>query len=192
MASYLLISLIITICLSNSREYIYVREYLSWFEAMDYCSSNYNTYLATIISDNDMDKAFQTIENRAIDNDQLAWIGLEDIDSDLHWKWGDSTKCKLSSSPLCTNYWSTNTVMTGDCVLLSIDPNNPGFIATSCYDRRGFLCNAPNNDSDNDEHVDIGCNYLHNDGHGFPINECNEYNHDYERMSYKYLCDEPY
>eukprot|EP01084_Bolivina_argentea_P010738 20010_1 len=154
-----------------AREYIYVDEYLNWFQAMDYCMHHFDTTLATILDDNDISIATNTIRLNPIEQSQIAWIGLEDINNNDEWIWADETLCKLSTNKLCTDYWSQS-LMSGHCVYHSINEFEYGFHANDCYDSQPFICNAPNNNTNNNNNNDIGCNYLNIEGHGFPTNKC--------------------
>ncbi len=137
----------------------------------------YDLTLVTITNDNDIHTATNIIGENPIEQSPIAWIGLEDINNDAKWI------CKLTNG-LCTDYWSQS-LMYVFCAYHSISQFEYGFHANTCNDLQPFLCNTPNNNSNNN----IACNYLNIKGHTFPTNKCLGYKYDNQQMSYKYERD---
>ena len=90
-----------TLSTNNNGYYVAVRDLSStynWFEAKDYCMTNYGSSLASIHSATDENN----LENAMIATDIDTWIGLNDIAKESTqydqsiinstWKWSDGTE----------------------------------------------------------------------------------------------------
>eukprot|EP01084_Bolivina_argentea_P294014 505797_1 len=83
-----------------------------WFEAERKCEELYGTTLATIITDDDVVKAYDVInDNLDITVNVSIWIGLSQIAIDgLSWKWVDDTSCDYTTSGDCIDdmHWHSS------------------------------------------------------------------------------------
>ena len=128
--------------MTNGRDYIYIdQQLLKWTDAQNYCRLNVGSDLATIITQDDYINALNAIPN---DQDK-AWIGLNDIDMNNDWTWSDGTNCSLSDGQ-CTTFWSIN-IDFGRCVVLHTNNTDAfqsqGFMAIECnFQTVPFLCNS--------------------------------------------------
>ena len=120
---------------------------MSWLDADAYCEEKYESNLATIISDQDLQIALiiKNIQNNDDDHDDV-WIGLSDIallSKENEWVWSDGTLCNYTFTTKCINdkHWDEgepNDHNGEDCAEIS-DSN--AFNDEDCWINNMFLCN---------------------------------------------------
>eukprot|EP01084_Bolivina_argentea_P215930 366698_1 len=90
------------------KSYIFVSFELTWFEAERYCERQYNTTLASVITDQDMVQALSVIKEHNAMYEYL-WIGMYRYARD-QWQWIDSTSCEYVSTGKCIDdvHWSSD------------------------------------------------------------------------------------
>lgn len=70
----------------------------TWFDAAAYCTEHYNSSLATITSDEELEIAVALREHNGIYSDHDIWIGLTDsslVSMEGEWVWMDGTSWYL-------------------------------------------------------------------------------------------------
>ena len=134
-------------------KYFYIapnEQHITWEEAENYCLSTYDTHLATIITDTDMEIA-RYLQNSEAHGIRYLWIGLIDKDDDKKWEWIDGTSCNYTQTGLCIDdkHWQIGTPLYNS----NANNKNHGFLSFPGYFinalgwielwRFGFLCGNP-------------------------------------------------
>eukprot|EP01084_Bolivina_argentea_P291646 501261_1 len=70
------------------REYIYIEQKLTWWEADQFCINAFNTSLATIEYNHDFTNVIKSIKGRDIVSN--LWIGMNDMNKTNQWVWTDN------------------------------------------------------------------------------------------------------
>ena len=99
----------------NDRDYIvaiWKERTMDWNAAEKYCQDTYESHLATMLTQQDYDIAY----NYSYFG---GFIGLNDKDKNGKYSWIDGTSCDApNNSPLCSEYFTPNEDIDGYCSLI--------------------------------------------------------------------------
>ena len=122
----------------KTREYIVVKQTMTYMESQEYCLENYATDLATVITAQELSDIIGLI---GMESDG-AWIGLKKM-YDNHqneWEWIDNTQC-IEFNGDCTQFWDIIEPI-HDCAYVS--KVNGRIHSKLCMERMEyFVCNKP-------------------------------------------------
>ena len=117
--------------ISNVLSYKLVEINKPWFDARDYCKSQYHTQLLTI----DSSELQIEIQNLTQKLNQPLWIGYNNIYDNNKWEWIDGSNCTVST------YWSLSDDEEGkNCAYVSSN----GWVSAYCSKLNYFLCDDDN------------------------------------------------
>ena len=116
-----------------SENYIVGLIKMSWNDANNYCQSEYGTTLASIHTAEENEEAWGLCDRISKHEDDLCFIGLNDIDNEKAWLWSDN-------SVYIYENWADDQPNDGygeDCTMMRIN----GWNDYSCDNAGWFLCN---------------------------------------------------
>ena len=107
----------------------------NWEEANNYCSTHYQTTLASIHSSNEMNDIKYIYD--LIDGDN-TWIGINDKDNEGTFVWVDGSNVDYT-------HWATNEPSNQDCGQIGNTNSNQEWDTVSCDNNEytSFICNRP-------------------------------------------------
>eukprot|EP01084_Bolivina_argentea_P151114 263801_1 len=135
----------------EANKYVLVALEKSWDKAHEYCQDTYNSGLATIITDNDLNYAVALREAlfEQTHSHKDIWIGLNDLNPNTVWEWVDGTPCTyVVDDDSCVNdpHWSPDEPDDEPfeaCAEMSSVTTFGHFNDEICSETNYFLCNSP-------------------------------------------------
>eukprot|EP01084_Bolivina_argentea_P303166 523351_1 len=131
-------------CTISNEKYILVPVLKSWRNAQEICRQYYETDLATILTEYDMEIASNIRNSDDIYFNTNLWIGLNANEG--NWIWVDNSQCQHINHALCidNSTWAVGKPNDGnnsqDCVELTVDNK---FNDIQCNVLLIFMCNNP-------------------------------------------------
>lgn len=131
---------IISLSQSQLRDFILIKRTLdenglSWSDANEYCQNEFDSNLATIITTEEYQLAYDISYLGGL-------IGLNDIDDDDQFTWIDGTPCENNDTPYCTDLFIPTNDPVQKCSITAPPPGDQYPTDWNCNDTyKQWYCN---------------------------------------------------